>query len=380
MKRHNPFIALSSAAMSLPVFAASQPVETTVSLKASTYKEDDISSQAVISGANSRYDIDIGQFRLVAPVGSNWSIEAGYAQETMSGASPWATLLGVNGDQSLIMSGATIRDSRSAADLTLIHYSEDRSISLGLAHSDEDDYEAKAITLGGEWEFNNKLSTLSLGFSYSTDDLSPVDAVAFGRIVEAEKRTRSMSVGYSRVINKVSAISSTLNITQHDGYLSDPYKLRDVRPDERTEWALSLRYRRFFDNRNAALHLDYRYFNDDWGIDSHTIYSAWYQSIGARFQIAPNIRLYSQREADFYLAVDNFSLPRTTAQSSDFRLSGYGAWSLGLKAIFRADTWDVTLSYDQYSADESKGLSASDTEHPALLDFQLTSIGFNFRF
>lgn len=380
MKRHNPFLALSSAAMSLPAFAASQPVETSIAIKASTYREEDISSQAVISGANSRYDIDIGQFRLVAPVGEAWSIDAGVTWETMSGASPWATLLGVTGEPGLIMSGATIRDSRSATDLTITHYGDARSISLGLSHSDEDDYEAKAIKIGGDWDLDNKLTTISLGFSYSSDDLSPTDAIAFGRVSSAEKRTRSLSAGYSRVINKVSALSAAASMTRHDGYLSDPYKLRDVRPDERTEWALSLRYRRYFDNRNAALHLDYRYFNDDWGIDSHTVYTAWYQSIGARFQFVPNIRFYSQREADFYLTIDDFGLPQTTVQSSDFRLSGYGAWSLGVKGIYRADSWDLTVSYDQYRADGGLGHDASDPEHPALLEFRLASVGFSFRF
>ena len=380
MKLTNPFLALSSAAMSLPVFAASQPVETSFSVKASTYKEEDISSQAVISGSNSRYDIDIGQFRLVAPVGEAWSVDIGVAQETMTGASPWGTILGINGEPGLIMSGATIRDSRSQVDVTVTHHGDAQSVSVGVSRSDEDDYEAKAIKIGGEWDFNNKLSTLSLGFSYSSDDLSPTDALAFGRISEADKRTRSLAANYSQVLNKYSTMSAGLNVTKHDGFLTDPYKLRDVRPDERTEWALSLRYRRFFDNRNAALHLDYRYFNDDWGIDSHTIHTAWYQSIGARFQFVPSIRFYSQREADFYFSVDDFSLPQTTSQSSDFRLSGYGAWSFGIKGIYRADTWDVTVSFDQYRADESRGHASSAPEHPALLEFSLTSIGFNFRF
>ena len=380
MKRSNPFLALSSAAMSLPIFAASQPVETSISVKASTYKEEDVSSEAVISGSKDRYDIDIGQFRLVAPVGKEWSVDVGIAQETMSGASPWATILGRNGEPGLIMSGATIRDSRSQVDLTVTHHGEKQSISVGVSHSDEDDYEAKAFKIGGEWDFNNKLSTLSLGFSFSSDDLSPTDAIAFGRVTSEEKITRSLSANYSQVLNKNSAVAVGLNVTKHDGFLTDPYKLRDVRPDERTEWAVNLRYRRFFDNRNAALHLDYRYFNDDWGIDSHTIHTAWYQSIGARFQFVPNVRFYSQREADFYFSVDDFSLPRSTSQSSDFRLSGYGAWSFGIKGVYRADTWDVTVSYDQYRANESDGHASSDPEHPALLEFSLASIGFSFRF
>ena len=380
MKKVNPFIALSSAAMSLPTFAASQPVETTISIKASTYSEEDVSRGDVISGSDSRYEIDIGQFRIVTPVADSFSLELGITQETMSGATPWSTILGVNGEPGLIMSGATIHESRSEFDVTLTHHGNDRSLSIGLFQSDEDDYDAKAVSLGGEWDFNNSLSTLSVGFSYSSDDLNPTDATLFGRVASAEKRTRSLAVGLSQIINRDSVVYAGLSATKHTGYLSDPYKLRDVRPDDRLEWAVSLRYRRFFDNRNAALHLDYRYFDDDWGIDSHTIYAAWYQSIGARFQLAPNVRFYSQGEADFYLAADDFSLPVSQNQTSDFRLSGYGAWSFGLKAVYRADTWDVTASIDRYRANASGGHSASKLAHPALLEYTLASIGFNFRF
>jgi len=38
-----------------------------------------------------------------------------------------------------------------------------------------------------------------------------------------------------------------------------------------------------------------------------------------------NIRYYSQSEAEFYTVTNNFILPQTVNQSSDFRLAGYGA-------------------------------------------------------
>jgi len=371
--KQNAFLALSGAAIALPAFSASQPAETTVSLKASTYKESDVSDSSVLSGSDDRYDIDIGQFRLVAPAGRHWSFDLGVSRESMSGASPWATLLGASGEPGLIMSGATIHESRTETNLTVTRHGDRSSFSFGLSQSNEDDYEARALSIGGEWDFNNRLSTLSLGFSYSSDDIRPTDARAFGRVSKEDKQTRSLKLGWSQVLNRNSVLSTGLTVTRHQGYLTDPYKLRDVRPDERTEWALALRYRRYFDNRNAALHLDYRYYDDDWGIDSHTVYSAWYQSVGASFKIVPNVRYYSQSEADFYLQADNFALPATTAQSSDFRLSGYDAWSFGLKGIYSASQWDLTLSVDQYRADGGD-------DHPALLEFTLTSFGLTFRF
>ncbi len=104
--------------------------------------------------------------------------------------------------------------------------------------------------------------------------------------------------------------------------------------------------------RDGALHLDYRYFDDDWGIASHTLHTSWYQNIGARFQIVPNLRYYSQSAADFYLPIDNFILPPDLSQSSDLRLSAYGAATVGLKGIVQQPRWALTMSVDRYMGSE----------------------------
>ena len=366
--------------MALPAFAAPQPVETIVAIKATTYQEEDVPQRDVLAGSDERYKIDIGQFRLLTPVGEKWSLGVDVAYETMSGASPWGTIMGADGEASLIMSGATIRDKRTEVSLTATHHGESRSISVGLTSSDEDDYEARAVAISGEWEMNNKLSTLSLGVSYSNDDIEPTDALSFGRVQREEKKSRSLSAGWAQVLNKNSVLHVGLDVTDHDGYLSDPYKLRDVRPDEKLEWALSLKYRRYFDNQNAALHLDYRYYDDDWGINSHTFYTGWHQNFGDNVRVVPNVRYYSQNEADFYRGTDDFGLATSVNQSSDFRLSGYGAYTMGVKLIYSALQWDVSLSLDRYISDKSYGHDASDQSHPALLSFNMTSVGLNFRF
>jgi hypothetical protein len=380
MNRNNPLLALTSAAMALPALSATQPVESTISIRAAVYEEEDAPAHQILVGADDRYDIDIGQFRLLTPVGRHWSVGLAVTHETMSGASPWYNIQGANQQTSLIMSGATIRDSRTEVSLSTTHYQETSSISIGLSQSEEDDYEAKAVSLGGEWDFNNRLSTLSLGISYSSDEIRPTDAPNFGRSVKEDKRSRSVSVGWGQILNKNSSLHASLDVTDHEGFLSDPYKLWDTRPDERLEWALALKYRRYFDNQNAALHLDYRYYHDDWGINSHTVYSAWHQRLGDDFRLVPNLRYYSQTEADFYSVTNNFTQPLTTAQSSDFRLAGYGAYTFGLKAIYDAASWRVSLSVDRYISSEDYGHSGSDGEHPAAVKFLLTSIGLDFRF
>ena len=338
MKRPSPLAALTTAAMSLPAFAATQPVESTVSIGVANYQEADIPPHLVVGGDNRRYDVNIRQFRLLAPVGRNWSLGLDLSRETMSGASPWGTTPGADGDPALIMSGATIRDTRTETGVTATRYGDDHSIGLTLSRSKEDDYDAFSPSVSGEWTFNDALSTLSAGVSWSSDVVEPTDAAAFGRVPREERRSRSASVGVSRVIDRSSVVYAGLSVTDHAGFLSDPYKLRDVRPEGRFERALSVRYRHFLDGPDAAVHLDYRYFDDNWGVTSHTLHTSWYQNVGASFQVVPNVRYYSQSAADFYRPVDAFDLPLDVHQSSDFRLSAYGAFTVGVKGIVRRRT------------------------------------------
>ena len=379
MDQRSPLAALTLAALSLPAFAAEQPVETTLSAGLANYQEAEVPQYRLAGGDARRYDVDIRHFRLLAPAGRDWSFGVDLSRETMSGASPWATVTDAEGEPALIMSGATIDDSRTELSFSATHYGEGRSVTLAATQSKEDDYRALAPSVSGEWTFNDDLTTLSLDLSYSSDTVEPSDAEAFGRVTRETRRSRSASLGVSQVLDRRSAVYAGFSTTLHQGYLSDPYKLRDVRPDERLEGTLSLRYRRFLDPPDAALHLDYRYFNDDWGIVSHTLHASWYQNVGPVFQVVPNLRYYSQSSADFYRSTDDFSRPLDADQSSDFRLSAYGAFTFGIKGVVVQPDWSLTVSGDRYISSEKYGLSSGD-EHPARLAFELVSVVLDLKF
>ena len=371
--------ALTVAAMALPVFAETQPVQTSVSIGMSNYREEDVSRDAMLGGDADRYDIDVYQFRLLTPVGEKWSLELAASRENMSGASPWGTVEGPDGKPAVIMSGATISDMRTELSLTATQHDGANSTALTVTQSKEDDYRASALAVSGEWALGGNLTTVSAGLSYSRDSLQPTDAAAFGRVSNEKKRSRSASIGISQVIDPSSVVFAGLSVTDHAGYLSDPYKLRDVRPRDRLEWALAARYRLFLDDPDAALHVDYRAYRDDWGIDSHMVHTSWYQNIGSFFQLVPNVRYYAQSEADFYRLIDDFSLPQDVAQSSDFRLGAYGAFTLGLKGIIQFPSWSVTISADRYVAGSKYGLESGE-DHPARLEFSLVSVTSEYRF
>lgn len=278
-------LALSTTALALPGIASADapPVDSTLSYKISNYQEDDLSRSEVPFGDLERYDIDIHQFQLVTPVGRDFSLQVNANYESLSGASPWFTVAGEDGKPIVALSGASrIEDSRAELSLGGSYYLENGSVSGNIGYSKEDDYRALYGGINGERHFNAEATTLGFGLSYSSDDIFPTDAPLFDRVVSAHKNSSSAFLSVSQIINQFSSFQSGFSLTQQSGFLSDPYKLRDVRPEDKTQLAWTNSYRYFYGKADAALHINYRLYHDDFGISSHTLDAAWHQNIGRR--------------------------------------------------------------------------------------------------
>ncbi len=376
-------VALSSTALALPgiALADAPPTQSTVSYKLSNYQEDDLSRSEAPFGELERYDIDVHQFQLVAPISRNMSLHVDANYESLSGASPWFTSRGLDGEPIVNLSGASgIRDRRSELSVGTRYYLDNGSFAGNVGYSEEDDYSAIYFGINGERHYNNELTTVAAGFSYSSDEIFPTDALLFNRVEEEDKQSSSLFVSVSQIINQVSSFQTALSFTEQSGFLSDPYKLRDIRPEDKTQVAWSNSYRRFFVAADAALHINYRYYHDDFGIDSHTADLSWHQNLGRSFQLVPRMRYYSQSEADFFTNVDDFLKPVSEYQSSDYRLAAFGAISGGLSLVADMGSWKATLTAERYLANEK--YSAYDVALPstALVKYNRISLGVDYSF
>ena len=376
-------IALSTTALALPgiALADAPPTQSTISYKLSNYQEDDLSRSETPFGDLERYDIDVHQFQLVSPLGRNMSLHVDANYESLSGASPWYTSRSLDGEPIVNLSGASgISDRRTELSIGSRYYLENASFGGNIGYSEEDDYRAIYFGFNTEKHYNNDLTTVSAGLSYSSDKVFPTDAALFNRVEEDDKQSSSLFVSVSQIINQVSSFQSALSFTEQSGFLSDPYKLRDFRPDDKTQIAWSNSYRRFFVSANAALHVNYRYYHDDFGISSHTSDLSWHQNLGRTFQIVPTLRYYNQSAAEFFTNVDDFLNPISEYQSSDYRLSAFGAVSGGFSVIADMNSWKVTLTAERYLANDK--YSAYDVSLPstALVKYNRISLGIDFRF
>lgn len=378
--KHPALLALTSSALLLPAYqgvrADAPPEFTEIGLRYSKYEEDDTRGSKTFGGSSQRYDIDAAQFHLLAPVADNWAVAVDVQWEDMSGASPWFVGESLDGSPKVIMSGASIEDTRTEVSVTTRYYYDRGNAGFNYVRSKEDDYDSDAIALDGSVNSADGMTTYSGAISASSDDIEPTQGSVPTNTIKADKDIRSAWVGVSRIVSKNAIVRFGLSYTYRDGFLTDPYKLYDKRPGERKEWAVSTGYRQYFFWPNGALHADYRYFDDDWGIASHTLDLAWHQNLGNDTQLIPFLRYYSQDEADFFA---NIADTEQRYYSEDYRLSAFGAVSGGLRLRHSIGNWAITAVGERYETDESWGVYSGE-ESPALVDYWRYSFGLDYIF
>ena len=76
--------------------------------------------------------------------------------------------------------------------------------------------------------------------------------------------------------------------------------LPERRPDLRNQGNLDLRLAQYVAATDAALHLNYRYFQDDSIPRAHAGRAQWAQPLGNGWTVTPRVRYYSQDAASFY--------------------------------------------------------------------------------
>ena len=383
-------LAALAAAAAMPISTNSHslaaPQDSKIGYRYSQYQEADAPRERTFTPTIERYQIDVHQLHYGRPITGNWYINTDLQYETLTGASPLQTYENTDGNSVLLMTGASIDEQRTDLRVAPTRYFSQGSIGGSIAYSTEDDYQSIALGLEGQLELADQLTTLHGSISVSNDTLSPTDAYLSSIRQDAEgndKRSVSIYEGISRVLTKTSVVQAGIGYTHQSGYLSDPYKFEDRRPGQRDQVTLDGRYRLYFNvGDGAALHLDYRYYTDDWGIRSHTITTRWAQSWKANqrtFNLIPSLRHYRQTAASFYRLEQN--PPDDELSSSDARLSTFGALTYGIEGQVKWQRWLVSLDIQQYDSAENLALiQTSSTETPALVDYQVVSLGIEYRY
>ena len=382
---------LGAAAALLPAThagaASTDEATTLASYRFSDYDEDALPSGSVI-GDGRRYHVLSHELDIDSKLADGqYGLKLDATHEVMSGSSPWFVLPDEHGRAIQVLSGATIKDHRSALSAAFTtDPTTSTNTTYSASYSAERDYSAMAAGIERSQALSGML-TLGYGGSFSHDLIEPTDAVAYNRIQRATKNTVSGFTSLAWVLDKSSVLQAGVQLNYEHGYLTDPYKLYSYgdglvperRPDARAEGAALVRYRRSFADIDAALHLDYRYAQDSWGVHSHTVEVSWYQGFGDGWRVVPALRYYSQAAARFY---SPFALVADGRNyySSDYRLGTFGAFSTSVNLRKALGRWELSVGVERYHSAQGLALDGSNAAVPALVDFWRAYAGFDIGF
>ncbi len=393
MKPSNALSLLTLSALAIPAVtlsesasAATVPEKKIVSVRYTQYQEATMPTERVVFGNTGRYGIDILQLRYFTPFKDKYSIDTSMTFETLSGASPYASSDNGSGQTEVFMSGASIEEKRLDASINGTRYFKEGTLASSVSISKENDYQSIGFGFSGSLEINNKHTTLLASVSTSFDELSPTDAELFGgaRLEADGKSKRSFSIyeGVTQVLSKYQTLQVGFGYTRFKGHLSDPYRSKDQRPNNREQHTLSAQYRHYLTQYGGmSWHLDYRFYQDDWDLTANTISTSLWKDFdiaGLHITLAPNFRYHWQHSAKFYTLE---AVPASEFHSDDFRLSAYGAITMGIDMQYHHKDMSFTLGLSQYLSAENWGLTGKEkTETPALVDFTTFSLGVDYHF
>ena len=267
-------------------------------------------------------------------------------------------------------------DTRIALNLSAQKPIERMSrIQSGVSYSVEGDYESVGGNLSYLQDFNNKQTTLMIGGAYTHDAINPKTGFRdpFGSIFDANstsdyqgegstfefkgktKDTMDLILGVSHVLNSKTLLNANYGISSTTGYMTDDYKIISVvddqgiaqdyvgeaRPDSR--FRQTLKTTMVTALGKDSLHLDYRYFWDDWDVSAHTIDAKYFYTMGEKITVRPHIRYSAQSKANFYrLSLqEGEALPKYA--SADYRLADMTTLTVGAQAIYKFSP-DLSLS------------------------------------
>ena len=351
--------ALLSAAMALPcvlstAHAESAPEKGTLSFKYLNYKESQQTANDAL-GAYGRADSKSGasayderilvkatSSSLVVPLNSEWSVSGTLITDSISGASP------AYHTQAL----SYLKDFRRAVDTSLTRYLPNGTLTVGVSHSGENDYVSRAASLLATRSSENKNTTWTAGLAINRDQINPANQI----VLNETKRSSELLLGVTQVVTMNDIVQFNMGYYKGQGYFSDPYKIYDERPRDRTQQKFQTRWNHYFNDLNATSRLAYRYYTDSWGIRSHTLDAEWVQRFGNGWSAAPALRYYTQTAAKFYVEVDPRLSPfpanpppNALYFSEDQRMSAFGGLTMGMKLTkqLNLDT-KIDLKLEQY--------------------------------
>lgn len=385
-------------------------LETTeVDIVASYYSQDG-DNAAVTGGRGTEELTDFAPSIIIAiPLNADdvFTIDAGVSAYTSASSSNVDAFDGDTADPFVASSGASGSDLWANGVFSYSNSSDDRNKVWGAKVSVSSEYDYFSLGFGANYTylFNEKNTEISANANVYLDQWTRIypeelrfdienetDFEDLNPLPNTNRNSYSLGLGFSQILSKNSQASLSLDLVQQEGLLSTPFHRvyfsdkpdifvenfqlgDDIErlPDTRFKIAIGGRLN-YYINETFVLRTYYRYYTDDWGIDSHTASIEVPIKLSSKFTLYPSYRFYNQTASDYFYEY-NTALSTDDFYTSDYDLSKFTAHQYGLGVTytdiftnFKISKWglkSIDLKFDQYSRDSG-------------LNFFLISTGLKF--
>ncbi len=276
-------------------------------------------------------------------------------------------------------SGASASDLWTNITGSYTHSSDDRNSIWSAKASISAEYDYFSIGFGGSYTklFNEKNTEVSINANVYLDtwttiypiELRPFEQGAAGlndplfrantitgnanynpnftSLDSPGRNSYAIGFGFSQILHKNVQGSLALDFVQQQGLLSTPFQrvyFTDVAdsfidnfqladdierlPDNRFKVAIGGRLN-WYINEFLTVRTFYRFYTDDWGINSNTASIELPIKVTDKFTVYPSYRYYDQTAATYFRPYET-ALSTEAFYTSDYDLSGYNASQLGL--------------------------------------------------
>lgn len=223
------------------------------------------------------------------------------------------------------------------------------SVAISLYRSQEVDYVSNSAVATLTQELFQKNTTVTLKGQVIDDAVGRIEED--GSVTNSDKRTWWGVVQLAQLLSPSTVASVAYDRLHYDGFLSDPYRavqvfdpqnvyeaLPERHPDSRVRQAVTGKLTRYLNAIRGSWIAGYRYYWDDWEVDSHTADLQFNKYIVDDLILKVNYRYYTQGEAWFYRErYESATLAPDDYRTADYKLQGFDSNNFGfsLTLLFR---------------------------------------------
>jgi hypothetical protein len=257
---------------------------------------------------------------------------------------------------------------RVPLSLWLTYDKDNDTLTGGGYYSYENTYIGRSLFAAYTRRMNLNNTALGISYSQSFDNWVP------DRQLPTDQRSeRLLDLNVSQLLSPRRSLLFTYSSLRSDGFLAQPTDLLATGgtftayaqyPDNRKGSAYAVRFITLLDDP-TSLHVYYRYYRDDWHIQSDTVNLELYRDISPAVVLGVRYRYYQQSAAYFAKDLDAYT-PSDTLIAVDYRMYAFHSNTVGMMAIikpsksfmsrFDVDKVKLKLSADIFTTSKNENI------------------------